>query len=89
MMPTFTQLYGGGNIVGVPDLKPETGNHYEVGFKKNIGNSTWRFDVFHYKIKGIFSLLFPFCPISTGLMFHSSINSSGVISIPAPCLISL
>lgn len=51
MMPTFTQLYGGGNIVGVPDLKPETGNHYEVGFKKNIGNSTWRFDVFHYKIK--------------------------------------
>lgn len=51
MMPTFTQLYGGGNIVGVPDLKPETGNHYEVGLKKNIGNSTWRFDAFHYKIK--------------------------------------
>lgn len=23
MMPTFTQLYGGGNIVGVPDLKPK------------------------------------------------------------------
>ena len=22
-----------------------------MGFKKNIGNSTWRFDVFHYKIK--------------------------------------
>lgn len=51
MMPTFTQLYGGGNILGVPDLKPESGNHYELGVKKNIGKSAWRFDVFHYRIK--------------------------------------
>ena len=51
MMPTFSQLYGGGNIVGVPGLKPENGKHYELGLKKNIGQSTWRVDVFHYNIK--------------------------------------
>lgn len=51
MMPTFKQLYGGGNIVASPGLKPQSGTHYEAGFKKNIGKSSWRFDVFHYKIK--------------------------------------
>lgn len=51
MMPTFSQLYGGYNIIPSPGLKPETGTHYELGFKKNIGKSSWRFDVFHYKIK--------------------------------------
>lgn len=52
MLPTFSQLYGDGkHIVGKRDLKPQHGIHYEAGFKKNIGNQSWRFDVFHYKIK--------------------------------------
>lgn len=51
MLPTFSQLYGNGNIVGKRDLKPQHGIHYEAGFKKNIGSQSWRFDVFHYKIK--------------------------------------
>lgn len=52
MLPTFSQLYGDGNhIVGKRDLKPQHGIHYEAGFKKNIGSQSWRFDVFHYKIK--------------------------------------
>ena len=51
-LPTFSQLYGGGNIVGVPGLKPSTGNHYEIGYKRNIGeNESIRFAVFNYKIK--------------------------------------
>lgn len=37
--------------MGKRDLKPQHGIHYEAGFKKNIGSQSWRFDVFHYKIK--------------------------------------
>lgn len=51
MMPTFSQLYGGGNIVGLPGLKPQTGKHLEAGFKKNIGDSSWRAALFHYEVK--------------------------------------
>uniref|UniRef100_UPI0040296E1D TonB-dependent receptor plug domain-containing protein n=1 Tax=Eshraghiella crossota TaxID=45851 RepID=UPI0040296E1D len=32
MMPTFTQLYGGGNIRGAENLMPSTGTHYELGW---------------------------------------------------------
>lgn len=52
MMPTFTQLYGGGTIVGAPDLKPQTGDNYEIGLKKDIGEKdSLRLALFHYKIK--------------------------------------
>lgn len=51
MMPTFTQMFGSGNIVGNADLKPQHGNHFEIGFKKNTDNHAWRLAVFNYKIK--------------------------------------
>lgn len=54
MLPTFTQLYGGGkggNIVGVPDLKPEKGIHYELGAKKSIGKNAYRVALYSYKIE--------------------------------------
>lgn len=34
MMPTFKQLYGGGNVIASPGLRPQTGTHYEIGAKK-------------------------------------------------------
>lgn len=51
MLPTFTQLYGGGNILGVPDLKPEKGMHYELGVKKSIGKNAYRAALYSYKIE--------------------------------------
>lgn len=51
MMPTFRQLYGGGKIIASPGLKPQSGTHYEVGYKKDLGKSSWRLAAFHYKIK--------------------------------------
>ena len=51
MLPTFTRLYGGGNIVGVPDLKPEKGMHYELGAKKSIGKNAYRVALYSYKIE--------------------------------------
>lgn len=51
MMPTFKQLYGGGNVIASPGLKPQSGTHYEIGAKKNVGKSSWRIAAFHYNIK--------------------------------------
>lgn len=51
MLPTFTQVYGSGNIIGNADLKPQHGQHFEVGFKHNINNHAWRLSVFNYTIK--------------------------------------
>ncbi len=51
MMPTFKQLYGGGNVIASPGLKPQTGTHYEVGVKKNVGKSSWRIAAFRYDIR--------------------------------------
>ena len=51
MMPTFKQLYGGGNVVASPGLKPQSGTHYEIGAKKNVGKTSWRIAAFHYNIK--------------------------------------
>lgn len=51
MLPTFTQLYGGGNIVGVPGLKPESGTHYEIGAKKSLGKNAYRIALYSYRIK--------------------------------------
>lgn len=51
MLPTFTQLYGGGNIKGVPGLKPEKGMHYELGAKKSIGKNAYRVALYSYKIE--------------------------------------
>lgn len=51
MLPTFTQLYGGGNIHGVPGLKPEKGMHYELGAKKSIGKNAYRVALYSYKIE--------------------------------------
>lgn len=51
MMPTFSQLYGGGNIIGAPGLKPSEGTHYEIGVKKNIGKNAWRVSLYQYEIK--------------------------------------
>jgi vitamin B12 transporter len=50
MMPTFTQIFGSGNIVGSGDLKPQEGNHYEIGLKRNVNNHAWRLALYNYKI---------------------------------------
>ncbi|CVK18318.1 TonB-dependent receptor plug domain-containing protein [Sporomusa sphaeroides] len=50
MMPTFSQIYGSGNIIGNATLEPQHGNHFEIGLKKNTNTHMWRLAVFNYKI---------------------------------------
>lgn len=53
VMPTFAQMYSkeGSIIVGNSDLRPQTGMHYELGWKKNHEDHKWRVALFNYKIK--------------------------------------
>lgn len=37
--------------MGVPDLKPEKGMHYELGAKKSIGKNAYRVALYSYKIE--------------------------------------
>lgn len=52
-MPTFKQIYASddGKFEGNPNVKPETGMHYEAGWKKNSGDHQWKAALFHYDIK--------------------------------------
>ena len=52
MMPTFTQIYGStGRLKGNSAVRPQEGNHYEIGFKKNHNDHAWRLALFNYYIK--------------------------------------
>lgn len=53
MMPTFAQMYNANDVkqIGNPDLKPQTGIHYEVGWKKNADRHQWRVALFDFRIK--------------------------------------
>ncbi len=51
-MPTFAQIYGSGiSVTGNPNVKPETGRHYETGLKRIDGNHSWKLAVFNSDVK--------------------------------------
>lgn len=47
----LTQIFGTGIINPKLDLKPESGTHYELGYKTIKGNATYKAALFHYDIK--------------------------------------
>ncbi|HIU64896.1 MAG TPA: TonB-dependent receptor [Candidatus Avacidaminococcus intestinavium] len=51
-MPSFSNMYSAGNnmVVGDPNLKPQKGIHYEMGWKKDHEDHKWRLAIFNYKI---------------------------------------
>jgi iron complex outermembrane receptor protein len=53
IMPSFGQMYPSGFLGGSanPDLKPQKGTHYELGYKAVKGNYTWKAALFHMKVK--------------------------------------
>ncbi|MDF2875423.1 MAG: btuB 3 [Sporomusa sp.] len=54
VMPTFSQMYSTGDsgmVVGDPNLRPQTGQHYEIGWKKNYHDHKWRVALFNYNIE--------------------------------------
>lgn len=53
VMPSFSNMYstGTGLVVGDPDLRPQKGMHYELGWKKDHDDHRWRAALFNYKIK--------------------------------------
>ena len=53
IMPTFSQMAPSGSLGGIdnPDLKPQRGLNYEIGYKAVKGNHSYRAALFHAKVK--------------------------------------
>lgn len=50
-MPNFTSLYyTSGSFISNPDLKPEKGMNYEIGYKTEQANSNWKVALFKLDI---------------------------------------
>lgn len=50
-LPELTKIFGGSVMLPSVNLKPEQGTHYEVGYKLNENNRSWRVAFFNYDIK--------------------------------------
>ncbi len=52
VMPTFYQMYPNNDMQRpAPNLKPEKGINYEIGWKKNHGGHHWKAALFHIDVK--------------------------------------
>lgn len=52
IMPTFAQMFGSSALaIPAPDLKPQTGMNYEVGWKQTHNAHNWRLAIFHTDVK--------------------------------------
>ena len=52
IMPTFAQMYGATTTaIPNPDLKPQKGVNYEIGWKEKHGVHTWKAALFHTDIR--------------------------------------
>ena len=51
IMPTFAQMYGASDTaIANPDLKPQTGVNYEIGWKKVTDRHNWKTALYHIDI---------------------------------------
>lgn len=52
VMPTFAQMYKDNSMqLPSPDLKPQKGINYEIGWKKMSGGHSWKAALFHMDVK--------------------------------------
>ena len=54
-LPNLTQLYGSGALQSLPGLRPESGVHYELGYKSNGERDFVRLALFKYDLKDAIS----------------------------------
>lgn len=54
-LPNLTQLYGTGALLPVLSLRPESGVHYELGYKVDGEHDAWRIALFKYALKDAIS----------------------------------
>lgn len=51
IMPTFSQMYGASEqAIPNPDLKPQKGTNYEIGYKKVTDTHSWKAAIYHIDI---------------------------------------
>ena len=51
-MPSWSQMFPSGTMAGDPnpDLKPQKGINYEIGYKAIAGNHSYKLALFHMKV---------------------------------------
>lgn len=51
IMPNFSQMYGASEqAISNPDLKPQKGTNYEIGYKKVTDTHSWKAAIYHIDI---------------------------------------
>ena len=52
VMPTFAQMYPNNDRqMAAPDLRPQKGVNYEIGWKQNHNGHSWKAALFHMRVK--------------------------------------
>lgn len=55
-LPTMTDMYGNGNTLKNPSIRPERGNFYEAGVKIEDGDKLWKVALFKSAVKDFIRL---------------------------------
>lgn len=77
-LPNLTQLYGSGAIQSLSGLRPESGVHYELGYKKNGERDALRIALFKYSLKDAISYKSGDSLLGTVEYDNKSLKNAGV-----------
>ena len=77
-LPNLTQLYGSGAIQPLAGLRPESGVHYELGYKRNGGRDALRIALFKYALKDAISYKSGDSLLGTVEYDNKSLKNAGV-----------
>ncbi len=82
-LPELTKLFGGAAMLPSLDLKPEHGTHYEMGYKLNRGNISWRAAIFHYDIKDSIQSIKGVSPLTGDMQYINTDSKNTGIELSA------
>lgn len=75
-MPAFSEMYKSTNMAQPnPDLKPQKGINYELGWKQNHGNHSWKAALFHMEVKNNISAVWTDKTATGGDKFYQYYNT--------------
>lgn len=77
-LPNLTQLYGSGALQSLPGLRPESGVHYELGYKKSGERDALRIALFKYALKDAISYKSGDSLLGTVEYDNKSLKNAGV-----------
>ncbi len=77
-LPNLTQLYGTGALLPMLNLKPESGVHYELGYKEDNARAAWRIALFKYALSDAISYKSGDALLGTAEYTNKNMKNAGV-----------